>query len=128
MIMLDTDVAIDIRRGYAPAVNWITTNQTEQIAMCGIVVMELVQGCKSKAEQKQLLTWVDPFLIYWPTEGDCNRAFHDFTRAWLTHSLGLLDALIGQCAVGLAVSFATHNVKHYQQVSGLSLVQPYAKK
>lgn len=41
MYVLDTDVLIDIQRGYPPALAWFS-NLTELPALPGLVVMELI--------------------------------------------------------------------------------------
>ena len=54
MILLDTDVMIDILRGYQPAIEWLTTAAEQEIGVPGLVVMELLQGCQNAREQKKL--------------------------------------------------------------------------
>ena len=43
------------------------------------------------------------------------------------HGLGLLDALIAACAVGLSATLFTFNDKHYRVVPGLVTAQPYTR-
>jgi predicted nucleic acid-binding protein len=49
------------------------------------------------------------------------------TIFYLSHRLGLLDALIGACAVGRAATLCTFNVKHYRVIAGLTTEQPYPR-
>jgi len=64
MILLDSDVMIDILRKYPPAMVWFNTlNEKEEIALPGYVMMELIQGCRNKAEQKRLQRIVDPYGV-----------------------------------------------------------------
>lgn len=65
--------------------------------------------------------------VVWPTEADCTRALSDFTTYHLSHSLGLLDALIAACAVGRGAMLCTFNIKHYRVVPGLVTAQPYTR-
>ena len=51
MILLDTDVMIDLLRQYPPAVAWLDSLGSEEIILPGFVAMELIQGCRDKAEQ-----------------------------------------------------------------------------
>lgn len=61
MILLDTDVMIDLLRQYPPPMRWLDAlDEEEEIALPGFVVMELVQGCRSKREQRRLLHVLDP--------------------------------------------------------------------
>lgn len=124
MVVLDTDILIDIQRGNAAALAWFS-QLTELPAVPGFVMMELIQDAQNAHQVRQVLKLVAPLPIIWPTEIDCNRALNDFTSYHLSHSLGLLDALIASCAVGLSVPLCTFNVKHYRVVPGLQIIQPY---
>jgi predicted nucleic acid-binding protein len=54
MIILDSDVMIDLLRQYPPAVAWLKSLGDEEIVLPGFVVMELIQGCSNKAEQEKV--------------------------------------------------------------------------
>ena len=126
MDLLDTDVLIDVQRGHPPALAWFAS-LTDVPAVPGFVVMELIQDARNAAEVTQALKLVAPLRIVWPTEADCTRALSDFTTYHLSHGLGLLDALIAACAVGLSATLCTFNVKHYKVVPGLVTAQPYKR-
>ena len=126
MYLLDTDILIDIQRGHSAAVAWFA-HLSDLPAVTGIVVMELVQDAQNTQQVRKALKLVAPLRVIWPTEADCRRALSDFSIYHLSHGLGLLDALIGACAVGLSATLCTFNIKHYKVISGLMLEQPYAK-
>jgi predicted nucleic acid-binding protein len=44
--LLDTDILIDIQRGYAPALAWFT-GITDLPSVPGLVVMELIQDAQN---------------------------------------------------------------------------------
>jgi predicted nucleic acid-binding protein len=125
MILLDSDVAIDILRNHPPAVAWLQRLGTQTLGLPGLVVMELIQGCQNKSEQNKVEQFCVPFTIDWPTQADCQRALRDYTAYHLSHGLGLLDALIGHTAIGLSATLATFNVKQFAVIAGLSTIQPY---
>lgn len=50
-----------------------------------------------------------------------------FARYYLSHNLGIIDALIGQMAVSLDLPLHTFNQKHYETIPNLKLIQPYRK-
>ena len=54
MVILDSDIMIDILRRYPSAINWLEALGEEEIALPGFVVMELLQGCRSKVEQDRV--------------------------------------------------------------------------
>ncbi len=126
MYLLDTDVLIDVQRGYTPALEWFG-NLEELPFVPGFVVMELIQDAQNSRQVRQVLRLVEPLPVVWPTEGDCGRALSDFTDYHLSHNLGLLDSLIAACAIGLSATLCTFNVRHYRVVSGLDILRPYSR-
>ena len=126
MYLLDTDVLIDIQRGYAQAVGWFAS-LAELPAVPGFVVMELVQDAQNDQQVRKALRLVAPLPVIWPTATDCARALSDFVAYHLSHHLGLLDALIAACAIGHSAILCTFNVKHYRVVPGLLTAQPYPR-
>jgi predicted nucleic acid-binding protein len=126
VLLLDTDILIDVQRGYPPALEWLA-GLAEIPAVPGLVVMELIQDAENSQRVRQTLKLVSPLPVVWPTRTDCDRALSDFTVYHLSHNLGLLDALIAACAVGLAAELCTFNRKHYQVIPGLTTRQPYRR-
>jgi predicted nucleic acid-binding protein len=128
MICVDTDVMIDILRRYEPAMAWLRALGSEELALPSLVAMELLQGCGNRAEQQRVERMLRPYRLYWPTQADCKRALQDYAMYYLSHQLGILDALIAETAVGLGVAIATFNEKHYRVVPTLPTIQPYERR
>jgi len=127
MMLLDTDVMADIIRQFPPSVAWSRALDRDAAGLPGLVGMELVQGCRNREEQRHLEALLRPFILYWPTEADCERAYNDFATYHLSHGLGILDALIAETAVGLGATLATFNTKHYRAITALQVVEPYER-
>jgi predicted nucleic acid-binding protein len=125
MILLDTDVMVDILRGYEPAKIWLET--VDEIGVVGLVAMELIQGCQNAREQRMLEKDLSEYQLYWPSVEDCNRALKTFSSHHLSDNIGLLDALIAETAIGIQAQLATFNVKHYRAINGLQSLQPYTR-
>lgn len=125
MLLLDTDIMIDVLRGYAPALQWIENVSITDIALPGYVAMELIQGCQNQQELRTLRDEMKRFRILWPQPTTCDQALHFFGRFHLAHSTGLLDVLIGMLAVERGVPLHTFNEKHYRPIPGMETVQPY---
>jgi predicted nucleic acid-binding protein len=119
---------IDVLRRHPPALAWLESLGDEELLLPGFVVMELLQGCRNKAEQEKLEKELQPYVVTWPSSEACNEARAVFASAHLSHGLGLLDALIGQTAVALQVPLCTFNDKHYAAIPHLQTVQPYTKQ
>jgi len=128
MILLDSDVMIDLLRQYPPAMQWFDAlDEDEEIALSGYVVMELIQGCRNRAEQERVQRVLAPSGIVWLSPADCDKALEVFTRYHLSHNAGLLDVLVGQTAIALDVPLHTFNQKHYRFMAELQTIQPYEK-
>jgi len=127
VLLLDTDVMVDVLRGYEPAVEWLGSLTDEAPALPGFVVLELMDGCRSKMEMKRLLKRVAPFRIYWPRDTDCNQALIEFAKGRLTNALSVLDVLIAECALGLNATLCTFNTRHFRSIAHLKTRQPYRK-
>ena len=127
MLLLDTDIMIDVLRRSPPALAWLTSLGTTQLALPGYVVMELIQGCRNKAEQDQLERALTAYQIVWPSAAACDAALASFGQHWLSHSLGIIDALIAHTGIELGAPLHTFNQKHYDPITGLTTVQPYPR-
>lgn len=126
MDVVDTDVLIDVQRGHPPALAWFGTLTTIP-AVPGFVVMELIQDARNAHEVRQALKLVAPLPIMWPTKADGARALSIFSTYHLSHGLGLLDALIAACALGLSATLFAFNRKHYRAVPGSVTAEPYVR-
>src|SRR5437870_5443211 len=100
MRLLDSDVMVDLRRQYALALAWFS-GLTEEPMVPGFVVLELMEGCRNQREMRRLQQVIAPFRLVWPAAAECERALTTFAQGYLRHGLGVLDSLIGECAVGL---------------------------
>lgn len=127
MYLLDTDILIDIQRGYEPALNWFGALKTLP-KIPGFVAMELVQDAQNTRQLQDAMALIDPLDILWPTDSDNELALENFKKYHLSHGLGLLDALIAGCAIGHSTILCTFNKKHYDVISNLVTEQPYLKQ
>lgn len=126
MLLLDADVCVDMGRGYPPSLQWFAS-LTERPGLPGLVVMELLAGCRNGQEMQKVRKFTHSFKRYWPTEEDFERAIETYARLKLGYGLSVNDALIAECAIGLGATLCTFNVKHFRAVSGLIHHQPYPK-
>ena len=128
MILLDTDVMVDVLRQYPPAVQWLGALGDETIVLPGFVVMELIQGARSKPEQEAIEKALATHVAVWPSSDACQSALQVFAHQHLSHGLGILDAIIGQVAIESGLPLHTFNQKHYDSIPGLTTAQPYDRR
>lgn len=126
MIVLDTDVAIDIRRGIPAAVAWFSSlPPTEIIILPGFVAMELVFGTKDKKDLSDTKKWLSRCRIVWIQPNECQSAYQMLMNAHLGNAVSVLDALIAQVAISLNLPLHTFNQKHFNAFPTLETVRPY---
>jgi predicted nucleic acid-binding protein len=124
-MLLDTDVLVDILRGFPPAVSWLANQGVQPIALPGLVAMEVLQGCRNQQEQTKIEAFLRQYPLLWPTAVDCENAYRDFAAYRLSHSVGIMDSLIAHTAIGSQDTLATFNIKHFKAFPNLNTLQPY---
>ena len=127
MIILDTDIMVDLLRKYKPALRWLDSLNKEEIILPGFVAMELIQGCRDKQEQEKVEKELVNYRMAWPSAEIYNEVISVFTRFHLSHNLGIIDAIIGQMTVVLNLPLYTFNQKHYEAIPNIKTIQPYKK-
>jgi hypothetical protein len=128
MVLLDTDVAVDVLRGYEPAIDWLLSRGDEAVTLPGFVAMELLQGCQNKRDQRTVRKEIKAYNITWPSSEACDQGLAFFAEYRLSDGLGLLDALIASLAVELNAPLHTFNEKHYQPILEVEAVRPYERR
>jgi hypothetical protein len=128
MILLDTDILIDLLRNFPPALKWFDTlPEDEYLWVSGYVLFELIQGCRNKAELESMQRELTNYGVVWLSPTDCDKALESFMNYRLSHNAGMLDMLISQTAISLGTPLYTFNQRHYNFIPGIQTIQPYNK-
>ena len=128
LILIDTDVAIDLLRDHPEALVWEQAlDERDELAICGYTGIELIEGCANKLDTRRTLSFINRFSVFWPLPEDWERVFETWPQARLSHGVSIGDMLIGECAKGLGVSLHTFNDKHFRAIPNLTLAQPYSR-
>lgn len=125
--LLDTDVMIDLQRGFPAAVAWYASVPDGMIALPGHVLMELYQDAQNRQQTIAVDRLTSDFPLIWPTDSEALQAVANFRLLHLSHGIGLLDTLTAATALSLSVPLCTFNRKHYRQIPGLVIEQPYTR-
>ncbi len=130
MLLLDTDIMIDLMRNYPPAIAWLDEIKArrEKVSLPGFVVMELVQGCRNTEEIKRVEKDVGNYITRWPSRATCKRSLAAYTKYHLSYGLGIIDSLIGQIAQDQGLPFCTFNKKHFEAIFNITTLQPYKRR
>lgn len=84
--------------------------------------MELIVGCRNKAESQDLDKFLRRFRILKLTEPVSDGAVYLLQRYRLSHGLLIADALIASTALTHQEPFITKNQRDFVFISGLNLL------
>ncbi|HKZ84657.1 MAG TPA: type II toxin-antitoxin system VapC family toxin [Anaerolineae bacterium] len=130
LVLVDTDILIDAGRAVNDAVSCLRQiEQQASLAISAVAQMELIIGCRSKAELRALDRFLLRFQVIKLTEHISDGAIDLLQRYRLSHGLLIADALIAATALSLDMSFVTKNQSDYRFIAGLHLLaypQPFA--
>jgi predicted nucleic acid-binding protein len=124
-MLLDTDVTIDLLRQRPEAREWILSlPQAPQIT--GVAALEVTFSARDTAELRRIRSFLEDFVIAWPTEEDAQQA-EAFANIRLSHGIGILDCMAAASALRLGKPIATFNIRHFSAIPGLATVRPYVR-
>lgn len=127
MLLVDTDVLIDCLRGTIPARQWLATVKAESFGVPGAVAMELLMGCRNRADQRQVQKFITRFQVLWHDAFEFARAYDLLLSYRLSSALSIPDSLIASSALSRNAILLTFNLKHFQIIRGLDVREPYLR-
>src|SRR6266851_7496109 len=86
--------------------------------------MELLIGCRNRAEIEKLQKFLSTFSIVWPDAGEFAQAYELLAEHRLTSGLGIPDCLIAAMSLIRKARLYTFNFKHFQLISGIDVQEP----
>lgn len=123
--VVDTDILIDVGRGVNEAIAYLGELEADSnVAISLITQMEMIVGCRNKAELKELDKFLNRFSIFRVNEAISDQAVALLHQYRLSHGLLIADALIASTAIVNNYSFVSKNQRDYQFISKLNLL-PY---
>jgi predicted nucleic acid-binding protein len=125
LTIVDTDILIDAARNTPEAVEYLArVQQHSVIAVSVITQMELLAGCRNKAEQQHAERFLERFHVLKLTEQVSDKAVDLLLQYRLRYGLAIPDALIAATAILLNQPFISKNQRDYRFIKGLQLL-PY---
>ena len=124
LVIVDTDILIDVSRGVAEALTTLSQHEAQHdLAISVITRMELVVGCRNTSEMHALDQFLRRFTVL-PVNEEISRLAADLlTRYRLSHGLLIADALIAATAMHGEWSLISKNQRDYRFIMGLHLLQ-----
>lgn len=112
--LVDTDILIDAARDLEAAIHCLEQlERTSILAVSVITEMELLVGCRSKAELKSTDHFLKRFQIIPLSPPICELAVHLVRRYRLSHGLLIGDSLIAATAISTSNPFITKNQRDF---------------
>lgn len=124
-VLVDTDILIDTFHLRSVAVDFLKEReQTGILGISTITHIELLVGCRDKAEQRKIEKFLRRFQLFSLNEKVATIAVNLIQQYRLSHGLLLPDSMIAATALAFDVPLASKNQKYFRYISGLQLA-PY---
>ncbi len=126
MIILDTDILIDLLRSNPSRLLWFEKEfqQGQTLSVSLVTKLELLRGCKNKSERKTVLDWLQSFQLIYISEEISQKTEELFEKYYPKQGIGILDAIIAATAISERAVLYTSNQKHFKGLPGLQLKGP----
>ncbi len=122
-ILVDTDILIDVAHDDMFAKARLTDeSQTSILAVSTVTVMELIVGCRNKAELQTLDRFLSQFQVLTLSSQISNRAIQLLQAYFLSHGLLIADAFIAATAIEHQVALLSKNQRDFRFIQELDLM------
>ncbi|MGG6268517.1 type II toxin-antitoxin system VapC family toxin [Leptolyngbya sp. AN03gr2] len=122
-ILIDTDILIDVANNDAIAKARLTAeSQNAVLAVSTVTVMELIIGCRNKAELNTLNRFLAQFQTLTITSTISDRATELLQNYYLSHGLLISDALIAATAIENQIPLLSKNQRDFRFIQELNLL------
>lgn len=123
--LLDTTVLIDLSRGNAAAADFVDNESDESLFVSVVSAMELVAGCRDKAEVKKAEKLLADFTLVHLSPAESTKAYELMLAYSKSHGLAIPDSFIAATAIVQGLELASDNVRHFEMIPDLSVKRPY---
>ena len=127
MNLVDTDVLVDCVRGTVAAQEWLKQQVEQPSAVPAVAAMELVMGCRDRADLERIQRFLATFEVIWPEASEFAAAYQLLLAHRLSSGLNIPDCLMAATALSRSARLYTFNIKHFRAVPGLDVAQPYSR-
>ncbi len=124
LVIVDTDILIDVGRGVNEAIACLQhIEQQSSLAASVVTQMELLIGCRNKAELSKVEQFLLRFQILKLTEQVSDTTVGLLRQYRLSHGLLIADALIAATALVYDMPLVSKNQRDYRFITGLNLLR-----
>jgi predicted nucleic acid-binding protein len=123
--LIDTDILVDAGREVNAAVDILAKLQIDtKLSISVVTQMELLVGCRNKAEMNKLDRFLKRFQVIRVDERISAKAVEHLRDYRLSHGLLIADSFIAATAILHNLPFISKNQSDYRFITGLNLL-PY---
>lgn len=123
LILIDTDILIDVGKGIKQAVNTLDRMEDETVLGISVITqMELIVGCRNKSELRVVEKFLRHFSIIHLNDPVSKKGVDLLIHYRLSHGLLIADALIAATALIIRSPLLTKNQRDYQFIKDLQLI------
>ena len=131
-VILDADVIIRGEKGSFDLGNWLERNPEEHFEVAAITVAELWHGVERATlaiHKKRRLEYLESVLVILPVLAYTEETAYQHARIWAEleaagKRAGYYDLIVAATALERGSSVATFNRRHFDSISGLTVIEP----
>ena len=130
-IMLDADVLIRGEKGSFDLKSWLAGQPNEQFEVAAMTVAELWHGVEraTTPHKQRRLQYLQAMLAVLPVVPYTEQTAYEHARIWAEleaagKMAGYYDLIVAATALERGSQVATFNRRHFDPVSGLTVIEP----
>jgi len=122
MVILDTNILIELYKGNPLAKEAIKDFANENIFVSAITAAEFMVGARDKNDLQKIRKYLDEYITL-PVDIEVTDVFIELFRTFaLSHRPGIADALIAATALRYEIPLLTYNKRHFQFIPEIILL------
>jgi tRNA(fMet)-specific endonuclease VapC len=130
-IILDADVIIRGEKGTFDLKTWVASRRDDQFEIAAVTVAELWHGVEraAGAQKARRELYLRAVLSSLPVIPYTEQMAYKHARIWAERAssgkmIGFYDVMVAATALERGSAVATFNKKHFDQVRGLTVIEP----
>jgi tRNA(fMet)-specific endonuclease VapC len=121
MILLDTNILIEVFKGNTTVITAVQEANPENLALSSITAMELYYGALNRLELQRIRKNLNAFQVIHITTTISETATRLIEHYAKSHNLQIPDALIAATALETHSELLTLNIRDFRFITGLTI-------
>ena len=121
LLIVDTNIIIDYLKNKPVVLAFVNNHGKENIALCPIVVMEIIQGVLNKSDLQSTLKKLDGFASLELNQTIVEVAIQLQKDFLLSHHLSIPDSVVAATSLVYALELRTYNLKDFRFIPQIAV-------